>query len=50
MYIHTKILDLWYKSDVLGTSLLKGESQKNYNKIGNLKLSTELLHRSEFFE
>ena len=23
MYIYAKVLDLWYKSDVLGTSLLK---------------------------
>jgi hypothetical protein len=26
MYIYAKILDLWYKSDVLGTSLLTGQS------------------------
>jgi hypothetical protein len=30
------------------TISLEGESQKKYNKTGNLKLSTELLHKSEF--
>jgi hypothetical protein len=41
MYIYVNILDLWYKSDVLGTSLLLGVfSQWPYRVVGAINISS----------